>query len=87
MKSLQKEQITQITYYEPQSAGINLQSPQRDSTPRSLTLHQVLSFQSFSNISSLKMSIFLYFLIISNFTVGSQKLYAWLLLTEFILAK
>ena len=30
---------------------------------------------------------FLYFLIISNFTVGSQKLYAWLLLTVFILAK
>ena len=77
MKSLQKQQIAQITYYEPQSAGINLQSTQSDSTPRSLPLHQVLSFQSFSNISSLKMSIFLYFLIISNFTVGSQKLDAW----------
>ena len=38
MKSLQKEQIAQITYYEPQSAGINLQSPQSDSTPRRLTL-------------------------------------------------
>ena len=27
-----------ITYYEPQFAGINLQSPQSDSTPRRLTL-------------------------------------------------
>ena len=38
VKSLQKEQIAQITYYEPQSARINLQSPQSDSTPRRLTL-------------------------------------------------
>ena len=38
MKSLQKEQITQTTQYEPQSAGINLQSPQSDSTPWTLTL-------------------------------------------------
>ena len=38
MKSLQKEQIAQITQYEPQSAGINLQSPQTDSTPWTLTL-------------------------------------------------
>ena len=35
VKSLQKEKIAQITYYEPQSAGINLRSPQSDSTPRS----------------------------------------------------
>ena len=38
VKSLQKEQIAQITQYEPQSAGINLQSPQSDSTPWTLTL-------------------------------------------------
>ena len=38
VKNLQKEQIAQITYYEPQSAGINLQSPQSDSTPWTLTL-------------------------------------------------
>ena len=35
VKSLQKEQIAQIT----QSVGINLQSPQSDSTPRRLTLN------------------------------------------------
>ena len=30
VKSLQKVQIAQISYYEPQSTGINLQSPQSD---------------------------------------------------------
>ena len=30
VKSLQKEQIAQITQFDPQSAGINLQSPQSD---------------------------------------------------------
>ena len=38
MKSIEKSKIAQITYYEPQSAGINLQSPQSESTPRRLTL-------------------------------------------------
>ena len=38
VKSLQQEQIAEITYYEPHFAGINLQSPQTDSTPRRLTL-------------------------------------------------
>ena len=38
VKRLQKEQIAQITQYDPQSAGINLQSPQSDSTPGTLTL-------------------------------------------------
>ena len=38
MKSLQKEQIAQITQHESQSARINLQSPQSDSTPWTLTL-------------------------------------------------
>ena len=32
--------MAQIYYYDPQSAGINLQSPQSDSTPWSLTLSQ-----------------------------------------------
>ena len=35
VKSPQKEQIY---YYDPQSAGINLQSPQSDSTPWTITL-------------------------------------------------
>ena len=39
VKSLQKSKIAQIYYYEPQSAGINLQSPQSDSTPWTLTLY------------------------------------------------
>ena len=30
--------IAQISYYDPQSAGINLQSPQSATTPRRLTL-------------------------------------------------
>ena len=38
VKSLQKRKIAQIYYYEPQSAGINLQSPQSESTPRRLNL-------------------------------------------------
>ena len=39
VKSLQKEQKkAQIYYCDPQSAGINLQSPQSDSTPWTLTL-------------------------------------------------
>ena len=38
MKSLQKSKIAQIYYYDPQSTGINLQSPQSDSTPWTLTL-------------------------------------------------
>ena len=38
MKSLQKEQIAHITQYEPQFAGINLQSPQSDLTPWTLTI-------------------------------------------------
>ena len=37
-KSLQKSKIAQIYYYEPQSAGRNVQSPQSKSTPRRLTL-------------------------------------------------
>ena len=37
-KSLQKEQKAQIMEYKPQSAGINLQSPQSDSTPWTLTV-------------------------------------------------
>ena len=43
VKSLQKEQNTQIYYYNPQSAGINLQSPQSDSTPWTLILYPTVS--------------------------------------------
>ena len=42
VKSLQKEQKAQIMEYKPQSAGINLQSPQSDSTPWTLTLEKTL---------------------------------------------
>ena len=41
VKSLQIELLTyiaQICYYDPQSAGINVQSPQSATTPRRLTL-------------------------------------------------
>ena len=38
VKSLQKSKIAQIYYYDPQSAIINLQSPQSDSIPWTLTL-------------------------------------------------
>ena len=38
-KSIQKEQIAQITQYDPWSARINLRSTQSDLTPRILTLY------------------------------------------------
>ena len=38
VKSLQIELLAQIHYYDPQSTGINLQSPQSDLTPWILTL-------------------------------------------------
>ena len=37
-KVFKKSKIAQIYYYDPQSAGINLQSPKSDSTPWTLTL-------------------------------------------------
>ena len=37
-KFFKKSKIAQIYYYDRQSAGINLQSPQSDSTPWTLTL-------------------------------------------------
>jgi hypothetical protein len=43
VKSLQKEQKAQIMEYKPQSAGINLLSPQSDSTPWTLTLARILT--------------------------------------------
>ena len=36
-----KSKIAQIYYYDPKSGKINLQSPQSDSTPWTLTLHKV----------------------------------------------
>ena len=42
LKSLQKEQNSTNLLLWPQSAGINLQSPQSDSTPWTLTLVQTL---------------------------------------------
>ena len=44
VKSLQKRKIEQIYYYDPQSAGINVQSPQSESTTRKLTLDQTFLF-------------------------------------------
>ena len=38
VKVFKKSKIAGIYYYDPQSAGINLQSPQSDSTPWTLTL-------------------------------------------------
>ena len=34
--------IAQIYYYDPQSAGINVESPQSESTPRRLALKRTL---------------------------------------------
>ena len=42
VKNLQKSKIAQIYYSESQSVGINVQSPQRESTPRRLTLDRHL---------------------------------------------
>jgi hypothetical protein len=38
VKSLQKEQMARFYYNDPQSAGINVSSPQSESTSRRLTL-------------------------------------------------
>ena len=40
VKSLQKEQISQIYYYDPRSAKINVQSTQIESTPRRLNFKE-----------------------------------------------
>ena len=45
-KVLKKWKRGQIYYYDPQSAGINVQSPQCESTPRRLTL-QITHFVPF----------------------------------------
>ena len=45
--------VAQIYYYDPQSAGINMQSPQSESTPRRLTL----SFRFQSTTSDLNNSV------------------------------
>ena len=37
-KVIQKSKIAQIYYYDPQSAGINMQSTQSEPTPKRLTL-------------------------------------------------
>ena len=42
-KVFKKSKIAQIYYYDPQSAGINLQSPQSDSTSWTLTLEGALT--------------------------------------------
>jgi hypothetical protein len=38
--------MAKIYYYDPQSTGINMQSPQKESTPRRLTLVQLLPWCS-----------------------------------------
>ena len=45
--------IAQIYYYDPQSAGINLQSPQSDSTPWTLTLRQTSEMSALLHAQSL----------------------------------
>ena len=40
--------MAQIYYYDPQSAGINVQSPQSESTPRRLTLSNTPTYTIFS---------------------------------------
>ena len=44
-KVFKKSKIAQIYYYDPQSAGIDLQSPQSDSTPWTLTLDTSVFFR------------------------------------------
>jgi hypothetical protein len=41
--------VAQIYYYDPQSTGINLQSPQSDSTPWTLTLSPALIYPTLPN--------------------------------------
>ena len=39
--------MAQIYYYDPQSAGINMQSHQSESTPRRITLYKVHKIRTF----------------------------------------
>ena len=71
VKSLQKEKIAQITYYEPQSTGINLQSHLvSDWTPRRLTLPYTKDFRIWRG----KKSSFLYRPSCGNETLWPLKL-------------
>ena len=45
-KVFKKSKIAQIYYYDPQSAGINMQSPQSDLIPWTLTLVQIRQFRN-----------------------------------------
>ena len=45
-KVFKKSKIAQIYYYDPQSAGINMQSPQNDLTLWTLTLENGLEYWS-----------------------------------------
>ena len=44
LQVFKKSKIAQVYYYDSQSAGINKQSPESDSTPRRLTLGSTLHF-------------------------------------------
>ena len=85
VKSLQKEQNSTNYYYDPQSAGINMQSPQSDLTPWTLTLVQPLwiKFQFLSSTrrleysqfgSSLQLSLALFYSHRSSFN-GNERLH------------
>ena len=57
-----KTKIAQIYYYDPQSAGINLQSTQSDSTPWTLTLggtqHLVTVFAETKSVTKFKSALY-----------------------------
>ena len=52
-KVFKRSKMAQIYYYDPQSAGINVQSTQSESTPRRLTLVEILSLLIFDHMKAL----------------------------------
>jgi hypothetical protein len=69
---VKSSKIAQITYYDPQSAGINLRSTQSDLTPRRLTLpgrHPTFKTLSLGiGLNSISLSTLITVLLISNFS-------------------
>ena len=74
-KVFKNSKIAQIYYYDPQSAGINLQSPQSDSTPWTLTLvftHNFIWWHYFALELNSKDRNFLYKSNVEGFSYLSQ---------------
>ena len=57
VKSLQKEQIAQITKYDPWSAGIYVQWPLSNSTPQVTNSMHHFSFSNFYKVAPIRITV------------------------------